>query len=308
MKTKKGFSLIELLIVIGIIAVLGGVMLTQFSSSTESAMAANCLNHMRTLSNSVIADASKNGYYPSAGPYKYITVNVRGGSESKWEQGWIGNDEGGQPVPAYSDDELQKYYAITNGSIWRTTKGAGGAYLCPSHEHYCKNRKIVKPGWSYVMNSYFGWNVENQAASRNMFKRKYGDGYFTFRYTSAPKNRKRALEKVLLFAEMPFADNGVHEKPDFNPAADDANDSILKYKADGDNTKFNRTGNADEYIGFNHKSGQNYSAHVAFADGHCAKLMLPMDASLDNIIELTTWLCTGREYTFDGREYQEVVE
>ena len=41
MNHKKGFSLVELLIVIGIIAVLGGVMLTQFSGSTDSALAAS---------------------------------------------------------------------------------------------------------------------------------------------------------------------------------------------------------------------------------------------------------------------------
>ena len=49
MKDKKGFTLLELLIVIGIIAVLGGVMLAQFSGSTDSALAATCMNNMRTL-------------------------------------------------------------------------------------------------------------------------------------------------------------------------------------------------------------------------------------------------------------------
>ena len=75
MKQKKGFSLVELLIVIGIIAVLGGVMLTQFSSSTESALATNCLNNMRSLCNAVLAEATKTGYYPPAGPYEFIDTD-----------------------------------------------------------------------------------------------------------------------------------------------------------------------------------------------------------------------------------------
>ena len=44
MKTmKKAFTIIELLVVIGIIGVLAGVLMTSFSGGTESARAAKCL-------------------------------------------------------------------------------------------------------------------------------------------------------------------------------------------------------------------------------------------------------------------------
>ena len=112
MKQKKGFSLVELLIVIGIIAVLGGVMLTQFSSSTESALATSCLNNMRSLCNAVLARASRDGYYPSAGPFKYLELDQRSEhfNEELWYQGWVGFASGNQEVSCYYDsssgDEL----------------------------------------------------------------------------------------------------------------------------------------------------------------------------------------------------------
>ena len=84
MKEKKGFSLVELLIVIGIIAVLGGVMLTQFSGSTESALATNCLNNMRSLCNAVLAEASQENFYPAAGPYQYLCFSASFISSNSW--------------------------------------------------------------------------------------------------------------------------------------------------------------------------------------------------------------------------------
>ena len=76
-----------------------------------------------------------------------------------------------------------------------------------------------------------------------------------------------------------------------------------------ENQKANKASDsAGEIIGFNHKSGKYYSAHVAFADGHCVKLVLPDGATEDNLKELTTWLCTGVEYTFNGSKYEKVSE
>ena len=310
MKNKQGFSLLELLIVIGIIAILGGIMLTQFSGSTDSALAATCMNNMRTLCNAVMADGSREGLYPSAGPYKYYTEGSDDNDEkTKLRQGWIGYSKGDQKVSCYhdgSDDGEAQHYAITNGTIWRIMGGRQGAYVCPAHTKYCKQKKKPMPSWSYAMNSYFGWDY-GVAADVDSGRRSFGSGYVDFRYTSG--KRQRPLEKVLLFAEIPYVENGV-QHPEWSTAAEKENDAILQYPPASDEKKrANKASDGTgEIIGFNHKSGKNYSAHVAFADGHCVKLLLPVDASEDNLKELTTWLCTGVEYTFNGGKYEKVSE
>ena len=309
-KQKKGFSLIELLIVIGIIAVLGGVMLTQFSGSTESALAASCLNNMRTLCNAVIADASKQGDYPSAGSFRYMEAETR---KRKWGQGWIGylgTEDSCSPVSCYhaaGDEGLDQYSAITNGTLWRRMGGKISAYVCPAHANMSKKGKRPTPSWSYVMNSYFGWNV-GLSVDFASGKRSYG-GMLSFNYSSDPQTRKRPPEKVLLFAELPYAENGI-QSPEWSTSNGTENDSVLQYAAESnERKKANRAGEGeDEAIGFNHKSGNNYSAHVAFADGHCEKLMLPREGREEDLVKLTTWLCTGQEYTFNGARYEKVSE
>jgi len=306
MKDKKGFTLLELLIVIGIIAILGTIMLTQFSGSTDSALAATCMNNMRTLCNAVMADASKTSYYPSAGSYRYLDDD---GKRKFWWQGWVGNDHGDNPVSCYhdgADDGETQHYAITNGSIWRAIGGQQGAYVCPAHTKYCKQMKKPVPSWSYAMNSYFGWDY-GVAADIDSGRRSFGSGYVSFKYGKS--SRKRPLEKVLLFAEIPYVENGV-QKPEWSTAAGKENDAILQYPPAGDESKrANKASDGGgEIIGFNHKSGKNYSAHVAFADGHCVRLVMPDGATEDNLKELTTWLCTGVEYTFNGSKYQKVSE
>lgn len=308
MKRKNGFSLVELLIVIAIIAVLGGVMLTQFSGSTDSALAASCMNNMRTLANAILADASKRTYYPSAGAYQYLE---EGTDETKWFQGWIGRSDGNAKVSCYhdsNDDGEAQHYAITNGTIWRAVGGQQGAYVCPAHTKYCKNMKKPMPSWSYAMNSYFGWDVNKASDIATGGRRSFG-GQLEFKYTSAPKSRQRSPEKVLLFAEISFVENGV-QRPDWSTSASEDNDAILKYAVEEDlKQKENKASDGNgEVMGFNHRSGNHYSAHVAFADGHCVKLMLPQDANEDNLRQLTTWLCTGLEYTFNGRTYEKVSE
>lgn len=314
MRSKKGFSLIELLIVIGIIAVLGGVMLTQFSGSTESALATNCLNNMRSLCNAVQAEASQESYFPAAGPFQYLDIDE--GSDdygkTRWYQGWIGSEKpgGGELVSCYyNDDGESQYCAITNGTIWRAMGGKRDAYVCPSHMKHCKRGKHPIPAWSYVMNSYFGYDF-GKSAGRTGHRRAHGSGYFSFSYTSSPQTRSRPAEKVLLFAEMPFVTAGP-QVPEMETSRGEANDMILQYANDaGGREKANKSaeGGSGEVIGFNHKIGNDYSAHVAFADGHCVKLLMPRDVDERNLQDLTTWLCTGQEYTFSGSRYEKVSE
>ena len=51
----------------------------------------------------------------------------------------------------------------------------------------------------------------------------------------------------------------------------------------------------NEYIGFNHKSGKKWIAHVAFADGHVDGLVQPMGATTSDLKDLTEHLCNGEE-------------
>lgn len=310
MKRKKGFSLIELLIVIGIIAVLGGVMLTQFSSSTESALATSCLNNMRSLCNGVLAQASKDSFYPAAGSYKYLELNQ--GSEDFNKEldhpGWID----AVSVSCYhdgSDDGESQRNAIEKGSIWRAMGGARSAYVCPSHIKSCTRGNKPTPKWSYAMNGYFGWNCGKRYAGGNGGSRSYGSGSMSFKFSSSIL--KRSADKVLLFAEIPFVQN-IGQEPEFETSANTLNDPILQFAAGDGDAKYNKSaeqgGAAPEAIGFNHKSGNDYSAHVAFADGHCVKLLLPRDCNEDDLRSLTSWLCSGQDYTFNGSRYEKVEE
>ena len=306
-KRNAGFTLLELLIVIGIIAILGGVMLAQFSGSTESAMSAVCMNNLRTLCNAAMANGTKESYYPAAGPYQYIDMDDN--AQRKWEQGWIGHAKGDELVSCYhasSDEGESQHYAITNGTVWRTIGGKLSAYVCPLHRKLCSKKKVT-PSWSYVVNSYFGWWTR-VAAERMAGRRSYGGGSFPVKYSSAPKSRDRPIERVLLFAELPFAENGVQEV-EMSTSAGKANDMVLNYRPTGDENKtYNYSTGGDEAIGFNHRAGKTFGAHVAFADGHCVRLSLPVGAGEDNLKDLTTWLCTGLEYTFNGSRYEKVSE
>ena len=314
MKQKKGFSLVELLIVIGIIAVLGGVMLTQFSGSTDSALATSCLNNMRSLCNAVLSQASRDEFYPAAGPYKYLDVDPDSDDYRKtlWSQGWIGQAEGNKSVSCYTSDEgYDQHYAITNGTIWRAMGGKRDAYVCPAHTKHCKRGKYPAPAWSYAMNSYFGWERgDKTAAGYSGGRRWYSSGAMSFSYKSSPTTRKRPAEKVLLFAEIPYVVIQGMQTPDVATSADSSNDMVLQYANDNDgNEKANKAASGvAEAIGFNHKVGNDYSAHVSFADGHCEKLMMPRGGNEEMLISLTTWLCTGQEYTFNGNVYEKVSE
>ena len=326
---KRAFSLVELLVVIGIIGVLAGVLLVSFSGGVEAARAAKCLTNMRNLAQITIATAARTSsqYYPLAGSRAIVAAEE---DTVYLEQvGWISwlskNDEYGMhghgaqhPKNFVSLDNASAYstvgdngdavFAITNGTVWQCANGNREVYTCPEHV-LAAQKAGVEVNWSYVMNAYFGydWSDGQKAVvARNVNESDGRVGLNTSR-----------LDRTLLFAELPFNDHevgGGRIETDFSTSPDTANDCVLQYKTGGmDGMTFGKDWSGrGETIAFNHKSGKRWCAHVAFADGHTEKLLLPKEGGGLSKEQLTALLCGdddrngGQDVSFNGKSYQKM--
>ena len=309
--SKSAFTLLEMLVVIGIIGILMGVVITQFGGATESAKAAQCETNMKNLVTAIHACALENedGHIPVAESFWWQQINHK---TLKWSYprriAWISGSEkngGGsskidfQPV-SFNDSKEQVLWALTNGiggAMWRAMKADRSAYQCPVHSEAVRKATGTPPGWSYAMNQVFGyqdskrngqWWGQNLQSTIAIKRRDY------------KTERRCSPEKVLMFAELQGADI---REPGCDPldaskylkASGRLGDAVLRY-------------DAGECIGFNHKtSKRGYSGHVAFADGHVERLAYPRSGAGLSIKDLTEKLCRGHEITFDGKGYVDLT-
>lgn len=77
MSSQKGFTLVELMIVIVIIGVLAAIAVPKFADSTDDAKAAKVLADFRTIDSALALYYAKNGSYPAAG-YTALTTALEG--------------------------------------------------------------------------------------------------------------------------------------------------------------------------------------------------------------------------------------
>lgn len=312
---RKAFTLIELLVVIGIIGILAGVLMATFSGGTETARSAKCLANMRNLAQGALSYAAQHGRYPYAGSHAAIGVTSDGKTKYVEHVGWISwlsmNDEynthkgGGSSqsfrdlpnISAYCEDEEKSLFALTNGTMWKCVGQNRETYVCPAHVLWARRFK-AKVCFSYAMSAYFGydWSQGSKAVTSE------GSGYITMHATR--------LDRKLLFSELGYVAVDENGKEGDVSSSDDTTqlDCVLQYKASVNGKSYNeRWGGNPESIGFNHKSGKQYCAHVAFADGHIEKLVMPKGSGLTGV-QLTALLCGGVDVSFDGDAYNLITD
>ena len=300
-----GFTLIEVMIVIGIIGILAAVLLGQFGGATESARGAECLTHMRNLANSVQNYAMAHDWYPGAGDVEYIAMSgsdiryrVHKGFISRYanpdpysRKGGASSHQSLKTVSTYCEDPEQARFCVTNGAIWMYGAKKMDEYVCPSHKRFINSEGMTGPAWSYVMNPYFGYDYSNGSETTG------GPNPYV-RYSECKRPDKR-----LLFAELQwedYTDIDAHESIKSDPLS--INDAVLQCDSD-DKSDIIKWTDKKEAIGFNHKVGQKYVAHVCFADGHTERLTLPGSGSAVELIELTKWLCQADDIQYNGRKW-----
>lgn len=301
---KRAFTLIELLIVIGIIAILAGVLLGNYSGITNRVRAAKCQTNLRNLAQAV-GTYAVSGRYPFAGTAQYIKTTGgtdNGGVEIRVFKGWVSADTRGVRFPiagnspasltpiSYANDDYDTVnYAITNGALWEAVGMNKESYLCPVHVEQCQKQGVQQPGWSYQMNAYFGYDP--------------GELLTPYSYVEAASLTR--ADRILLFAEIPALDSNSKDvkkakvqlpKPNLTGGnGDEQMCGCLHYKS--------MPGGGKGVIGFNHVRGRDIVGHVAFADGHVEALVAPKSGNYD---DLTDWLCQGLDILVKDKNYQKV--
>lgn len=267
---KRGFTLVELIVVIGIIAVLSAVLLGTFSGATESARALKCLSNLRALARAArsggSATSGESMRISTSGEAKIVYLEVKGwisGDTRGYYETWFddlrcyGSTTEHKEIPAiglYETDREKSEYALTNGWMYARIDHKREVLVCPTHVERMKGRQ---PHWSYVMRSGGGGG---------------------------------SPERTLIFAEVPFPKKG--SKNDEN-SSEDLTDAVLPYPC------------KKEHIEGNHKVGKHTMAHVAFVDGHVEKLRVD-GLSEENLKELTNWLCEGKAVGRSDNKYEEL--
>jgi prepilin-type processing-associated H-X9-DG protein len=267
---------------------------------------------MKALASAAHSYGLESEYYPVAGSTQYFIVDRsrgkrQGQTRLKYyeNKGWVSWDSkdkypttskgGGCPtIPFYPTEadpsgiDHQGLYALTNGALWRYTSANREVYTCPVHK-----KQLAAVRWSYLMNAYFGWDATG--------------GNFTY---SEHQGRcglhgLSRSDRILLFSEIPFQGPRIWT-PESSGSEMDL-DGVLQYDGCDRSPYVMGQGrqNGQEHIGFCHQSGRKWYGHVAFADGHVEKLQAPPDPN--QAVELTKWLCTGKDYSFNGKTYRELT-
>lgn len=300
---KKAFTLIEILVVVGILGVVMATLVFYIGGNTESAHAVKCKTNLKNLANAVSSaciTTDDDLYFPLAGSVETMSVSLqsRGGSKKVYDElpGWISwNSDGtyqskptdhassaGWFTSAYNQDPEIREYCITNGSLYAYVRNHE-TYLCPAHLK--KMPSNLRPAWSYVMNGYFGYDKsEGSDAVYNTYPGR--------------RSSKVYAHSTLLFAELQWED-GIGDKPNFSTSSGFENDCTLQYSEN----------DGAEIIGFNHKVGNDIVAHVVFADGHVDAIRYPRGGMSDNDLkELTKLLCTGKDYEIRDGKVRDITE
>lgn len=304
-KSHKGFTLVELMVVILIISVLAVTITHTMRGAIRQAHATKCMAHMRNLHTAVMAYVADKERYPYAASWelreKYVANRGEEAQKHYYERRgwvtWVNDDDDGKDTmwktnstsshanayeyPKPTDSKMLK--AISRGSLFKYVGNDYSTYVCPSH-------KAKDIHLSYAMNSFFRWG-DGEVAGVHPTKLISDDGPERWLNPDGLKDyRYRTLgvdsSRMALFVEIDGANSSSSDKR-MGKNGDEYGWAHCK-KSDGDPVYAIRIPDfytddcvwdwTDDYRsgwpqvchevgGFNHYKGGRF-CHVVYLDGH----------------------------------------
>lgn len=148
---RTGFTLVELLVVIGIIGLLVGMLLPNLTAAWESARRTQCKSNLRSIGTSLKAYAGNNrgNYFPSlySRPGEdYYDSEMWGGD---WDEDtWELLDRSDEPdVPL---EDLGKGFTSNTHCLWlliRLGYSDPGVFVCPSDPYKTEDTSVLPNAW-----------------------------------------------------------------------------------------------------------------------------------------------------------------
>ena len=334
-RLNRGFTLVELLVVISILGILAAALTTQVSKSRAMGQSVRCKANLKNLAQAALNYAVDN-HSPRDGAYQPAEcMPWAGSSEGSWpdsednfiekyhlNSGWVSwtwsgpwlwtprpvDPKSGSTKPAcFYGENATTYHSLSNGVLWGYVGRDLATYVCDAHKVACKRegldslRNPIRR--SYVMNAYFGYDYRVPSGAKKAIGRTVNLKTLSDRGNAGG---------LLLFAELPvfkFSGGNADESVARDlTASDGVLDTVIKNyyynKAVTPNRWENSKPAKEEVIGFNHRAGKRFVAHVAFADGHVDAVVAPEKPDDAQLRDLTFLLCNGVDIPADSGDWK----
>lgn len=210
--TRDGFTLVELLVVMGIIAILVSLLLPVLSKVREQGRQVLCMSNLRQLGNAMILYAAANDGYLPATAQKNTDVN--GPCANTYPSfDWLFWQQ--NRTPNYGSQEIMhsaiaQYIQLNYGSQDFTQNSPALAVLrCPSDDSW--SARAISGGYpfSYVMNCFIATDSSLTQANGANYA-----GTTPVTLCTTLQKVTNAAQKVLMYEEdTPIQDNGGDGEP-----------------------------------------------------------------------------------------------